>query len=103
MPPGHCAQPPNCAAIPLRPSLCGFRACNTSSQSPERVVCSGRTPFEREAGGDPRVHWAPVRRAWLGQGGMHWKGGGTTPPSRAPQRMPSHCPSNAKCQLQWHL
>ena len=35
---------------------------------------------------------------------MHWKGGRCPPPPlQGAQRMPSHRPPDAKCQLQWHL
>ena len=35
---------------------------------------------------------------------MHWKGGGGTPPSlQGAQPMPSHCPPDGKCRLQWRL
>ena len=35
--------------------------------------------------------------------GMHWKGGSYPPPHQVAQPMPSHCPPEGKCQLQWHL
>ena len=34
---------------------------------------------------------------------MHWKMGGKVPPLQDAQPMPSPCPPDAKCQLQWHL
>ena len=37
-----------------------------------------------------------------GGAGMHWKGGRYPPPSRAPSLCPANCPSDGKCQAQWH-
>ena len=42
---------------------------------------------------------------WAPPAGMHWKGGRypSPPPFQGAHPMPSHCPSDAKCQAQWHL
>ena len=54
----------------------------------------------------PRVVWHDDvcldGAGWGGWAVMHWKG--EVPPSlQGPQPMPSHCPPDGKCQLQWHL
>ena len=44
-------------------------------------------------------------QTWGGGGGagMHWTEGRLPPPLQGAQPIPSHCPPDAKCQLQWHL
>ena len=54
-------------------------------------------PCSPEGGGGIRCGRGPLGPPQ----GMHWKGGGGDPQGAQP--VPSHCPPDAKCQLQWHL
>ena len=54
-------------------------------------------------GAGPKIPTATATPAVPGRVGMHWKGGRYAPPLQGAQPMPSHCPPDSKCQLQWHL
>ena len=78
------------------------RNCQLANPTLPLMLCAPAAPTKTKTkhctgGQHPRA------RARGGLAGMQWKGGGYPPPLQGAQPMPSDCPPDAKCQLQWHL